>query len=280
LIQAVPGGTVFYRSFVVMGQDKNGNLMVNLFRTIRRRLLASGKVRSYALYAIGEILLVVIGILIALQVNNWNEDWKNRQQEQEYLVGLREEFQYNKDELEQNIRMTHRNIEALQGLSVLTGPDPTAVEAQKMQQLFVDAFAYIPHFQESPGVLNDLLSSGNLHLIKNQGIRYFISSWEASKNNVLRQESFANDIQDQIMELSYREILFRNMMSSNSLETVGLSRSKFDSRYQKILQNIEFENLVAANLAGRFVLANRYTSLKAEVESFLELIEIEMEIQE
>ncbi|MFN1835235.1 DUF6090 family protein [Balneola sp. MJW-20] len=51
--------------------------MVTLFRRIREKLIASGSVTKYLLYAAGEILLVVIGILIALQVNNWNEERKN-----------------------------------------------------------------------------------------------------------------------------------------------------------------------------------------------------------
>jgi len=47
--------------------------MLKFFRTIRKKLIDEDNVRKYLLYAIGEILLVVIGILIALQVNNWNE---------------------------------------------------------------------------------------------------------------------------------------------------------------------------------------------------------------
>jgi len=50
--------------------------MLKFFRTIRRRLLDSGRLRRYLVYALGEIILVVIGILIALQINNWNEDRK------------------------------------------------------------------------------------------------------------------------------------------------------------------------------------------------------------
>jgi hypothetical protein len=48
--------------------------MITLFRRIRQKLIDSGSFTKYLLYAIGEILLVVIGILIALQVNNWNQD--------------------------------------------------------------------------------------------------------------------------------------------------------------------------------------------------------------
>jgi hypothetical protein len=47
--------------------------MLKFFRTIRKKLIEQNNVRKYMLYAIGEILLVVIGIFIALQVNNWNE---------------------------------------------------------------------------------------------------------------------------------------------------------------------------------------------------------------
>lgn len=52
--------------------------MINFFRKIRQKLLSDGKIWKYLTYAIGEIILVVIGILIALQINNWNENRKNR----------------------------------------------------------------------------------------------------------------------------------------------------------------------------------------------------------
>ena len=51
-------------------------IMIKFFRNIRRRLLRENRFTRYLIYAIGEIILVVIGILIALQVNNWNEDRK------------------------------------------------------------------------------------------------------------------------------------------------------------------------------------------------------------
>ena len=52
--------------------------MIKFFRNIRQNLLIENKTGKYLKYAIGEIFLVVIGILIALQINNWNEDRKNQ----------------------------------------------------------------------------------------------------------------------------------------------------------------------------------------------------------
>jgi len=55
--------------------------MIKIFRKVRQKMLEQSKIKSYFVYAIGEIVLVVIGILIALQINNWNE---NRKQQSEF----------------------------------------------------------------------------------------------------------------------------------------------------------------------------------------------------
>ena len=67
--------------------------MITLFRRIRERLIASGSVTKYLLYAVGEILLVVIGILIALQVNNWNENRKDNERAEQYMSSLKSDLQ-------------------------------------------------------------------------------------------------------------------------------------------------------------------------------------------
>ena len=66
--------------------------MIRFFRKIRQKLLIENKVSKYLLYAIGEILLVMIGILLALQVNNWNDKRKTHSQENSYLLRLKSEI--------------------------------------------------------------------------------------------------------------------------------------------------------------------------------------------
>jgi hypothetical protein len=66
--------------------------MIKLFRNIRRKLLAEGKITNYIKYGIGEIVLVVIGILIALQINNWNENKKTDLKIKRSLEALRSDL--------------------------------------------------------------------------------------------------------------------------------------------------------------------------------------------
>ena len=70
--------------------------MLKLFRKVRKQLIAEKKVSNYILYALGEIVLVVIGILIALAIDNANDNRIKREKEQIYLRGLKEEFDISK----------------------------------------------------------------------------------------------------------------------------------------------------------------------------------------
>jgi len=78
--------------------------MIKLFRKIRQRLLTENKFNKYLLYAIGEIVLVVIGILIALSINNWNEKQKLNSKTQDYYLQLL-------DDLNSDIMVSKQTIE-------------------------------------------------------------------------------------------------------------------------------------------------------------------------
>ncbi|MGB5357167.1 MAG: DUF6090 family protein [Eudoraea sp.] len=87
--------------------------MIKFFRQIRQRLLienpTNGRAGRYLLYAVGEIVLVVIGILIALQINNWNEERKIRKIERRMLEELVENLEYNTEILEQWVISNRRH---------------------------------------------------------------------------------------------------------------------------------------------------------------------------
>ncbi|WP_430412415.1 DUF6090 family protein [Kordia sp.] len=87
--------------------------MLKFFRSIRQRLLKENKFKNYVLYAIGEILLVMIGILLALQVNNWNESRKTKSALKDTLKTVATDLQRDTIAATQLIKI----IEVNQGIS-------------------------------------------------------------------------------------------------------------------------------------------------------------------
>ena len=90
--------------------------MINFFRKIRKQLADDNKPLKYMRYAIGEIVLVVIGILIALSINNWNENRKEKQLEENLLLELRENLQGDIDHNRHEINTQNAHIEHIEGL--------------------------------------------------------------------------------------------------------------------------------------------------------------------
>lgn len=85
--------------------------MLRFFRPIRKKLIEEDNFRKYLLYAIGEIMLVVIGILIALQVNNWNEERKTKNFEKEILYLIDQNLQRDELRLSEVLSETKQAIE-------------------------------------------------------------------------------------------------------------------------------------------------------------------------
>ena len=126
-------------------------------------MLSNGQTKKYLKYAVGEVVLVVIGILIALQINNWNEQRKQNTLEQEYLIALKKEFENNLIEvsrvLDLNLEL-HKN--ALE-LSTYTGPDLPNITNQKFSELYFGVIKSEVQYRPGSGVLTEIISSGNLN---------------------------------------------------------------------------------------------------------------------
>ncbi|MCB0461551.1 MAG: hypothetical protein KDC81_02495 [Flavobacteriaceae bacterium] len=83
--------------------------MIKFFRNIRKQLLGEGKTSKYFKYAVGEIQLVVIGILIALQINNWNENRKLESSKHKLLLALKKELVNNKNAMDDYLLEMHKS---------------------------------------------------------------------------------------------------------------------------------------------------------------------------
>ena len=159
--------------------------MITLFRRVREKLIGEGNVRRYLLYAVGEIALVMIGILLALQVNNWNEGRKLQQKEFSYLNRLYEEVQRDSISLSSSIKLTGSKIEQTKRvLDHIQKQIPLSDSAQFIGEVFLigrgGSFRpYLPAYEE-------LISTGDLGIIQNKTVtellaRYIkrVEGWES-----------------------------------------------------------------------------------------------------
>jgi chromosome segregation ATPase len=127
----------------------------------------SGK---YFKYAIGEIVLVVIGILIALQINNWNEQRKESKLEQDYYCKLLEDVQQDLVQVKSQITNTDKRIEASNNaLQMLQSENPKLDVL--MSEMFNSLSLITYTIRPNNAAFEDLKSSGNLNILKDNNIK-------------------------------------------------------------------------------------------------------------
>ena len=146
--------------------------MIKFFRRIRFDLMEKNKTGKYLKYAIGEIVLVVIGILIALQINNWNEVQKMNQWEHRFLTDLESELKTNLDQLEE---INNRHLLVGKSCDDLKSVLKTATINDKPK---IDSLYTLTLFQSTffptTGVYDSGLSAGKIENIRNDQLKYEI----------------------------------------------------------------------------------------------------------
>ena len=148
--------------------------MIKFFRRIRKRLLTENKFSKYILYAIGEIVLVVIGILIALSINNWNERKKNTNLEKEILQDLLSELEVNQQKL---IKAREEHFQVFEKTSLLVELiEPMAQSVNdSLFNAYMGVMIWPVKYIDSKSIISTLVSSGSISLIASKEIRYKVS---------------------------------------------------------------------------------------------------------
>lgn len=140
--------------------------MIKFFRNIRQKLVSEGNTIKYIKYAIGEIILVVIGILIAIQANNWNVNNEAQKEKEFALHKLIENLNQDSVKLKGNIERGNFYIKALDScLTILKNPN--AYSKDYFSRLFTN-MNYTLSFEFNQITFNEISNSGKLKLIKNQ----------------------------------------------------------------------------------------------------------------
>lgn len=143
--------------------------MFRFLRAIRQDLFEQGKMKRYVGYALGEIILVVAGILIALQINNANEARLEHERETQYLQNLKADLQFTIGEIDRYIETRERRIES--GLNIIDQFNGQPVE--DLQQFAYDnvLVQVWQRYYQRINTYEELVNSGNFGLIKSQEIK-------------------------------------------------------------------------------------------------------------
>ena len=172
--------------------------MLFLLRKIRRKLLIDNKVKTYMLYAVGEVFLVVVGILIAVSIDNWNDLRNSKLQSYVYLQRLGEDVQAILMDVNSSWEGTKTRLEN----SIITKEALLAQELEESKkpnfdQYLIQYYQYFISIKES-NTYNEMLSAGELSLIENRWIRDAFAELADDRNFILEVNlSFHNKaIQD------------------------------------------------------------------------------------
>ena len=226
--------------------------MHRFFRKIRQALISENpaspsgrRFGRYFFYAIGEIILVVIGILIALQVNNWNELRKQRNKELHYLANIKSDLVLNIAEIEKYIDT--RNSQTASAIKVLDyfngklldDPDSFILD-------IVNVYTWQKFFQID-NTYQELTNSGNLSILSNDSIKNSLLNLQTLyKKLKYEEEHFRFDSEVMLYEPSYGildiNLLIKNYTFQATRGQAGENVQLPETNYTELLKNLKHKN--------------------------------------
>lgn len=249
--------------------------MFKFFRKIRYELMETGKTGKYLKYAIGEIVLVVIGILIALQINNWNEQRKIRIAEQEILQNLKNELLINKENLE-FINQKHTSVYN-DGIYLLKlfNTDISEISVRKLDTILGN-FETGWSFEARDGYIKSLISTGKIDYLQNESIKAFITAFESQVIDATQDFVY---IQKQLHERLWPSIDGK-INASNRFQTQetnpNFPKGSYESDYKWLFSNREMEDVISNIMSWQISEINDELKLLEYITDMIEIIENEL----
>lgn len=245
--------------------------MIKFFRKIRQKLLTEHKFSKYLLYAVGEIILVVIGILIALQINNWNEGRNTNKKEtlilNELLNSINNDLKAYEDYLIPRLERKQKGLDSLQ----------TYIFDKKIIQdsLFLDFYSNLGqdvYMRFDNGPFEALKSSG-LEIISSDSLRTAINNAYTAELPIY--SFFSNNIYEEsrseISELEHKFLKLKRVHHND-----GRKHIHFDLKVADVLNNQDFFWVYDLERQKFLEYNNRLNQIKTTLKELKTLIELEL----
>ncbi len=250
--------------------------MFKFFRKVRQNLLSEGKIGKYFKYAIGEIILVVIGILIALQINNWNQARKDAFTEKEYYNRFLEDVLLDEALLTNQIEETQLRLKsANQLIKELQSSDSNIDQIAKALSGSVSRGNFV--MKPTQTAYEDVKSSGNIQLIKDIELKKSLENYYVSSMGIMNTININSARLGQKMFEKEEMIwtgIFQLAKLQNGFDTtqVDIERleefGELNSQNKKVLFNnaVIFVSLSSRNLQHYKALSEIIADIKIELE--------------
>ena len=161
--------------------------MLKLLRNFRTGMIDKKNIKGYLLYALGEIILVVIGILIALQINSWNENYKKRNEEYRILKNFNRDLTMDIEQLNKNILSTHLRMKQIDSIFIILH-DPSNYPIADIIRLN-EGITQGDLFELNSGTFDESLASGKINYIHVDSLRERIFEYYRTVNENLTQRN-------------------------------------------------------------------------------------------
>jgi len=256
--------------------------MIKFFRKIRQRLLTENKFSKYLIYAIGEIVLVVIGILIALSINNWNQDRINSNKQHDYLIGLKTDLEKQIAHFSDSDKFYNMLIGQCESILEDFSSFGKLSEIDSINKK-LSFLMYTRDYPEITTTFNELNSTGQLNLIKNKSLRsqtieYYQNSEQHSSNvNANTKTVFANQI---FPALTSTVVLCPENFGfgNNKIHLEDNLKTVFDNNLNNPIKEFDIVNAVSLRIIVGETNKTHVGISKDEAELLLKNINAELEL--
>ena len=223
---------------------------------------------------------MVIGILIALQINTWNEEQIEKRQEQKVLIGLHKTFSSNLEDLNYIIAISQDAFNSSKKLMSLMGPNASDYTNSQVDSLIGQMINYST-YDPSTGSVDDIINSGKLNIIQNKELKVNISRWSGMLNDAKKDIDIANNHAFNVLVIYLNDkINLKNIAVPKRIsEATQLDikePSHFPVNYESFMRSKEFENLVDFHALNFIYLIREYLNIKDYLQDNIELLEREI----
>ena len=235
------------------------------------------KTNRYLKYAIGEIILVVVGILIALQINNWNQELQNNKKEQKYYQKFLDDVLLDEKIIKGEIHDTETRLTATNNLARMLLNDET--DLSLISNEFQNSIANsIMDFKPSTNAYDDLKSSGNLNIIRDDTLKFKIDRFYSKQNQIMNVINTNSDfiakkmVNGDLIKTSFGTLFLENVADTTNMNTKKLRKliqPTPESNYELLGHAVSFSMIYKRNLAHFDDLLDHSSKIKKDLEEKL-----------